>query len=136
MRFFGLATTALAAVAFAAPQESYDQSTTTSVAKQTITRTVVRVVETVTATRNGTLSAYESTTSETILATGYPSATGHLPSYGNGTSSVLGASALPSHSTSMTGSGSTPVSTGTAGKFGVEAISVAAIAGLVGLAIF
>lgn len=133
MRLLGLCASALAVIALAAPQ---DDPVTTSMSKATVTRTVMRVIETVTATQNGTLSTYQTTTTETstIFLTPYASATGHLPAYSNGTSTVLGTSARPS--VSKTSSSAPTQTTNAGGKFGVEAMSLAAVVGLVGLAVY
>ncbi|KAF2169834.1 hypothetical protein M409DRAFT_20247 [Zasmidium cellare ATCC 36951] len=152
MRSFDISATALfaaAAVVNAQTPDSYG-SLTSATTTYTITRTVSRVVETVTATSNGSTSTFESTSSLTTsisiplttTATAYshpPSsiASVTIPSYGNGTTVVggTGTGALPSASAS----GSfvpPPASEGGAGKLGVEALGLAAIAGIVGLLAF
>lgn len=102
---------------------------TSATTTQYTTITVFRVETTITATRNGTIATYESTSTETsALATPTaPYATGQLPGYGNNTSIIPGTGALPS----ATYSG--PASTGAGSKFGVQACGIAAVAGVVGL---
>ncbi|KXT04685.1 hypothetical protein AC578_2117 [Pseudocercospora eumusae] len=102
---------------------------TSATTTQYTTITVFRVETTITATRNGTIATYESTSTETSAhaAPTAPYGTGALPGYGNKTSIVPGTGALPS----ATYSG--PASTGAAGNFHVQAFSLAAAVGLVGL---
>lgn len=138
MRFVGFSFAALAAAALAsaAPQDSYgasaapsygSESVTTASTTYTSTRTVLRVTETVTATRNGTLSSYETTTS-VAMAVPPPSATASLPGYGNGTS--------PMGTGAPSGYPSPAQQTGAAGRLDVQALGFAAAAGIAGLALF
>lgn len=119
MRFSTLAAALLVAVASAQPQDAADSSAFTT---WTMTRTVKRVVETVTATRNTSL-----VTSSTVSPPMGTASVGVIPQ-SNGTSTVLGTGAGPSGSapTGLPGSG--------AERVGLEMVGLMAVAGLVGLA--
>ena len=123
MRFSTIAT-ALCATLVAAQDAA--PAYTTSMQTWTLTKTVERVVETVTATRNNSVEISTMTSSSTVLATasaGFP--------LSNGTSTVPG--------TTGTGAGR-PASVPTglaesgAGKVGLERLGLMAVAGLVGFA--
>lgn len=118
MRLFTLTTTTLL-VALASAQDVYapPPPETSVVATWTLTRTVERVVETVTATRNSTAP----------LST----ATGGAMPYGNGTSSVLGTAAGPSGSGATQALMDPPENGGE--RVGIEALGLMAVVGLVGL---
>ncbi|EME89326.1 uncharacterized protein MYCFIDRAFT_210058 [Pseudocercospora fijiensis CIRAD86] len=100
---------------------------TSATTTQYTTVTVFRVATTITATRNGTMATYESTSTETspLAAATAPYRTGALYGYGNST--AVGTGALPS----ATYSG--PASTGAAGKLNVQAFGLAAAVGVIGL---
>ncbi|CAK3886324.1 Hypothetical predicted protein [Lecanosticta acicola] len=149
MRFFDISATALVAAAAvfhgasAAAPDTYDQaaappsynSWTSATTTYTTTRTVLRVVETLTATRNGTTSAYTSTSSSTVPIMA-PTGTGSIMTFSNRTSTVLGTGAGPTGTGASSSSGyiPPPQQTGAAGKLGAEAVGLAAIAGIIGLA--
>ena len=127
MRFSTLATTLFASASLVAAQES--PAYTTSMQTWTLTKTVERVVETVTATRNNSIEIATMTSSSTVLATasaGFP--------LSNGTSTVLGTG------TGAGRPGSVPTglaeSESGAGKVGFGMVGVVAVAGLVGFAGF
>lgn len=94
MRFFDLSASAIAAAALlqgavAAEQpQGYGagEATTSAVTTYYTTKTVYRVATTVTATRNGSLTAYPTTGGPTTLV-----ASATIPSYGNGTNVHPGA---------------------------------------------
>lgn len=127
MRLSVVAATLFLAVASAQPQEAYDSSpddvrSTT----WTLTRTVNRVVQTVTATRDN--SSHPTTTVSPPLNT----TSLEVTPYGNGTASTaVGTGARPS------GSGATQAPTDVpfsgAGKVGLEGLGLMAVVGLVGL---
>lgn len=158
MRFFDFSATALVASAAvlqgasaavtpdsygqaAAPAPpSYNNGLTSATTTYTTTRTVLRVVETLTATRNGTTSALTTTSSSTETAT-VPKmtafSTGTISYPKNATSSVVfGTGALPSVGPSATYVPPQQQTTSGAGKLGVEALGMAALAGIIGLALF
>lgn len=122
MRLCTLATTTFL-LAFTSAQDAYNpQSAETSVITTwTLTRTVKRVVETVTATRSNSTTAVPLTT-----------ATGIVMPYGNGTTSVLGTAAGPSGSGATQAPMDPPASGGE--RVGIEALRLVAVVGLVGLA--
>ncbi|KJY00379.1 hypothetical protein TI39_contig332g00001 [Zymoseptoria brevis] len=163
MRFFDLSATALAAAAMlsgvsADAPPSYvatsldvepivsGSATATATTTYYVTRTVLRVVETVTSTGDGTSSAYTTTEASTAaVSTVAPSSTVEPSSTGEPSSTVKPS---PSHypglnTTIVYGSGigtggmpmatyvSPPPSTGAAGK--LEAFTFAAVLGLVAL---
>lgn len=122
MRFSTLAT-ALCATAVAA--QDAPPAYTTSMQTWTLTKTVERVVETVTATRNNSVEIATMTSSSTVLATasaGFP--------LSNGTSTVLGTG------TGAGRPGSVPTGLASSGaeKVGLEVLGLMAVAGLVGFA--
>jgi len=129
MRFSTL--TAAALFALASAQDAYPAATDSSlVTTWTMTRTVQRVVETVTSTRNTSaltttsdVSVSQTTTVSPPLGT---ASMGVLP-HTNGTSTVLGTGAMPSDSapTDFPESG--------AERVGLEMVGLMAVVGLVGL---
>lgn len=123
MRFSTLATTLFAAIAAAQPQDAYPAAgDSTMMQTFTMTRTVERVVETVTATRSSSYATV-SPPLGTASAGIYP--------VSNGTSTVLGTGAGPSGGAASAATG-LPVSG--AGKVGLEMLGLMAVAGVVGLA--
>jgi hypothetical protein len=117
MRFSTLATTLLVSVVSA--QDAYPAGDTTMMSTWTLTKTVQRVVETVTATRNVSSSATASPPLGTASAGVYPQS--------NGTSTVLGTSAgFP---------GGVPTGLAESGADGVrlEMLGLMAVVGVVGL---
>lgn len=116
MRFSTLTAALVVALASAQPQDDYQHTT------YTYTKTVQRVVETVTATRNTSLA-----TSSTVSPPLGTASIGVIPQ-SNGTSTVLGTGAGPS--------GSTPTEIPDSGaeKVGLEMLGLMAVVGLVGLA--
>lgn len=126
MRLSAITATLFLAVASAQPQDAYGASDISSFTTWTLTRTVDRVVETVTATRDN--ASHPTTTVSPPLNT---ASLGVTP-YGNGTATtVVGTGAGPS------GSGATQVPTDLpisgAGKVGIEGLGLMAVVGLVGL---
>lgn len=132
MRFFDLSASAIAAAALlqgtvASPAEQpqgYAPAPTSATTTYYTTMTVFRVATTVTATRNGSVTAYTSTeTSALTVPTTLASAT--IPSYGNSTN-VYGTGVHP---------GATGIipSPGAASGLQVCSMAVAAVAGVVGL---
>lgn len=124
MRFSTIAT-ALCATLVAAQDAA--PAYTTSMQTWTLTKTVERVVETVTATRNNSVEISTMTSSSTVLAT---ASAGFIP-LSNGTSTVSGPTG-----TGAGRPGSVPTGLGEsgAGKVGLEMLGVMAVAGLVGFA--
>jgi hypothetical protein len=135
MRFSTL--TAAALFALASAQDAYPAAASDSslVTTWTMTRTVQRVVETVTATRNTsdvtTSSAAEDTTTLASYTTAAPplgtASMGVYPQ-SNGTSTVLGTGASPSNGSSPTGG--FPESG--AERAGLQMVGLMAVVGLVG----
>lgn len=143
MRIRSLSATALAATAaiflprhcLAHPADAETNSnveTQTSVSPTTsamttyyLTRTVMRVVETETAT----MPRANTSTLSTSLR---PSASVMATQYLNGTTSLLGTSATPTSSSIETGV-SQPTQSGFANRLAIDSIGSAAIAGIVGL---
>jgi hypothetical protein len=131
MRFSTLTAAALFAVASA--QDAYPAASDSSlVTTWTMTRTVQRVVETVTATRNTsalTTSAADTTVVASYTTSSPPLGTASMGVYpqSNGTSSVLGPGASPSNSTP------TAFPESGAERVGLEMVGLMAIVGLVGL---
>ncbi|EME49377.1 hypothetical protein DOTSEDRAFT_68232 [Dothistroma septosporum NZE10] len=117
-----VAVAAVNAAEVPAPAAYDQQSMTSATTTYTITRTLSRVVETVTATRNGSLSTYESTSTApaTTLVSAAPTG------YGNAT--LPGTAAKASASATFY---SPPPSQGGAGK--VEVAGFAAVMGIVGM---
>lgn len=99
--------------------------TSTAMTTYTLTRTVMRVVQTTTATRPANMTL--STTFVPTLA----SAGRTLTPYVNGTASVLGTSATPTSSSQTL---VTP--SGAASRIGMDTVGWAAIAGVAGLLAF
>jgi hypothetical protein len=136
MRFSTL--TAAALFALASAQDAYPAAASDSslVTTWTMTRTVQRVVETVTATRNTsdvtTSSAAEDTTttlaSYTTAAPPLGTASMGVYPQSNGTSTVLGTGASPSNGSSPTGG--FPESG--AERAGLQMVGLMAVVGLVG----
>jgi hypothetical protein len=138
MRFSTL--TAAALFALASAQDAYPAAASDSslVTTWTMTRTVQRVVETVTATRNTsavTTSAAEDTTttlaSYTTAAPPLGTASMGVYPQANGTSSVLGTGAGPSSNGSSSPIGEFPESG--AERVGLQMVGLMAVVGLVGL---
>ena len=139
MRFSTL--TAAALFALASAQDAYPAAASDSslVTTWTMTRTVQRVVETVTATRNTsaiTTSAAEDTTTTLAsytTAAPLPLGTASMGVYpqANGTSSVLGTGAGPSSNGSSSPIGEFPESG--AERVGLQMVGLMAVVGLVGL---
>jgi len=125
MRFSTIAT-ALCATLVAA--QDAPPAYTTSMQTWTLTKTVERVVETVTATRNNSVEVATMTSSSTVLAT---ASAGFIP-LSNGTSTVLGTGT----GAGRPGSVPTGLAESSAGKVGFEVLGLVAVAGLVGLAGF
>lgn len=123
MRFSALATTVFATVVAA---QDAPPAYTTSMQTWTLTKTVERIVETVTATRNSSVEIATMTSSSTILAT---ASAGFIP-LSNGTSTVLGTGT----GAGRPGSVPTGLAESGAGKVGLEMLGLMAVAGLVGLA--
>ena len=123
MRFSTLAT-ALCATLVAAQDAA--PAYTTSMQTWTLTKTVERVVETVTATRNNSVEISTMTSSSTVLAT---ASAGFIP-LSNGTSTVLGSGTAGA---GRPGSVPTGLADSGAGKVGLEMLGVMAVAGVVGL---
>lgn len=124
MRFSTLATTLFASASLVAAQEP--PAYTTSMQTWTLTKTVERVVETVTATRNNSVEIATVTSSSTVLAT---ASAGFIP-LSNGTSTVLGTGT----GAGRPGSVPTGLAESGAGKVGLEMLGLMAVAGLVGFA--
>ncbi|KAI5369673.1 hypothetical protein Slin15195_G005480 [Septoria linicola] len=133
MRFFDISAGAIAAAALlqgvvaspAQQPEGYGAAAATTSAATTYytTMTVFRVETTVTATRNGSLTAYESTATESsAVAVPTTLASATIQSYGNSTH--VHSSATPTGIIS---------STGAASDLQACSMAVAAIAGVVGL---
>lgn len=134
MRFSTLTSAVLFALASA--QDAYPAAASDSslVTTWTMTKTVQRVVETVTSTRNASApltSASDSTTVAVSQTTASPplgtASMGVFPPHANGTSTVLGTGARPSDGTS------TGFPESGAGKAGLEMVGLMAAVGLVGL---
>ena len=123
MRFSTIATAAFATVVAA---QDAPKDYTTSMQTWTLTKTVERIVETVTATRNNSVEIATMTSSSTVLAT---ASAGFIP-LSNGTSTVLGTGT----GAGRPGSVPTGLAESGAGKVGVEMLGLMAVAGLVGLA--
>jgi len=122
MRFSALATTVFATVVAA---QDAPPAYTTSMQTWTLTKTVERIVETVTATRNNSVEIATMTSSSTVLAT---ASAGFIP-LSNGTSTVLGTG------TGAGRPGSVPTGLAESGaeKVRFEVLGLVAVAGLVGL---
>lgn len=94
---FSIIATALTAASFATAQVDVAQNsadgTTSAMTTWTLTRTVERVVQTVTATRNGTQVPLTTTTSSVVMP--LASASLSITPYVNGTASVWGTGAGP-----------------------------------------
>lgn len=129
MRFSTIATTALSAASFASAQVDVAQNgadaTSSALTTWTLTRTVERVVQTVTATRNGTQVPLTTTSVVMPLA----SASLSITPYVNGTASVWGTGAGPTSAPVQTGR---PVSGGSR-MAGVSALGI--VVGVVALAV-
>ncbi|KAM0723750.1 hypothetical protein Q7P37_000740 [Cladosporium fusiforme] len=125
MRLSAVAATLVLAVASAQPQDNYGAADTSSFTTWTMTRTVNRVVQTVTATRDN--SSHPTTTVSPPLHT---ASLGVTP-YGNGTEpTVVGTGAGPSGSGATQAPTDFPVSG--AERVGLEGLGLMAIVGLVG----
>jgi len=125
MRFSTIAT-ALCATLVAAQDAA--PAYTTSMQTWTLTKTVERVVETVTATRNNSVEISTMTSSSTVLAT---ASAGFIP-LSNGTSTVSGPTGTGA---GRPGSVPTGLAESGAGKVvGLEMLGLMAVAGLVGFA--
>lgn len=121
MRFSTLAATLLVSLVSAQDQqEAYPAADSTMMSTWTLTKTVQRVVETVTATRNYSSHATVSPPLSTASAGIYPQS--------NGTSTVLGTGAGPS------GGVPTGLPESGADRVCLEMVGLMAVAGLVGLA--
>ena len=133
MRFSTIATTLFLGT-LASAQDAYQAPSgdnTMVAATWTLTKTVERVVQTVTATRG--VNTTEPTMAPTTSSAVAPYATasmGVIPQQGNGTSVVNGTGAAGPSSGMPTGM---PVSG--ADRVGLEMLSLMAVAGLVGLAL-
>jgi len=119
MRFSTIATTLFAATVAAQAQEAYPAADSTMMQTLTLTKTVERVVETVTSTRNASYA-----TVSPPLST---ASAGVIP-MSNGTSTVLGTGA------GFPGGVPTGLAESSADKVGMEILGLMAVAGLVGLA--
>lgn len=126
MRFSTPLATFLSATLVAAQDAAAPPAYTTSMQTWTLTKTVERVVETVTATRNNSVEVATMTTSSTVLAT---ASAGLIP-LSNGTSTVLGTGT----GAGRPGSVPTGLAESGAGKVGLEMVGLMAVAGLVGFA--
>lgn len=128
MRFSTL--TAAALFALASAQDAYPAAADSSlVTTWTMTRTVQRVVETVTATRNTSalMTTTDTPVSQTTVSPPLGTASMGVFPHPNGTSTVLGTGAMPSDSapTGFPESGAERVS--------LEMIGLTVVVGLVGL---
>ena len=138
MRIRGFSGTALAAAAIfhgagaqvpVAQAGASSDDITSVLTTWTLTRTVERVVETVTATKDNMTLTSLATTSITTLA----SASMTLTPYMNGTASVLGTGASP---TATASESILPMPTNGAGSIhGLDVLGYAAIAGVMGLVV-
>ncbi|KAI6802023.1 hypothetical protein KC363_g5534 [Hortaea werneckii] len=99
--------------------------TTSAMTTYYLTRTVMRVVETETAT----MSKANTSSLSTSLR---PSASVMATHYANGTTTLLGTNATPTSSSIETGV-SEPTQSGTAYRVAMDSIGSAAVAGIVGL---
>lgn len=126
MRFSTPLATFLSATLVAAQEAAAPPAYTTSMQTWTLTKTVERVVETVTATRNNSIEVATMTTSSTVLAT---ASAGLIP-LSNGTSTVLGTGT----GAGRPGSVPTGLAESGAGKVGLDMVGLMAVAGLVGFA--
>jgi hypothetical protein len=135
MRFSTLASAALLSLASAQDAYPVAASDSSLVTTWTMTRTVQRVVETVTATRNTsaltTSAAADTTTLASYTTSSPPLGTASMGVYpqSNGTSTVLGTGASPSNGSTPTGG--FPESG--AERVGLQMVGLMAVVGFVGL---